>query len=264
MRTIFNSARRTLRRLGIDVRRCNLNDRGEVVDPQVWSELTSADRAIIDRAAGFTMTSSENLAALVDAIRYLIRAQVPGAFVECGVWRGGSMMAAALTLLDQNDRSRDLYLFDTFQGVPPPSDKDKDPSGRPAAEVMRERPDPNAPGGTWCYASLDDVRSNMTSTGYPADRIRYVEGKVEDTIPSAAPEQIALLRLDTDWYESTRHELIHLFPRLSNGGVLVLDDYGDWQGARQATDEYFAAHPETPVLLTRVHRGVRLAVKCFK
>ena len=79
----------------------------------------------------------------------------------------------------------------------------------------------------------------MASTGYPPDRVRYVKGPVERTIPDRLPGgPIALLRLDTDWYESTRHELLHLFPLLSPGGVLIIDDYGHWSGARKAVDEY--------------------------
>ena len=110
------------------------------------------------------------------------------------------------------------------------------------------------------YASLEDVKKNLTASGYPPERIHYIQGKVEDTIPDTAPTQICMLRLDTDWYESTRHELAHLYPLLSRHGVLVIDDYGHWQGARQAVDEYFAARPE-PVYLHRVDYTARLVVR---
>jgi AcrR family transcriptional regulator len=90
----------------------------------------------------------------------------------------------------------------------------------------------------WCKATLEDVQATMSQSGYPASRIHYVRGRVEDTIPGTIPGQIAVLRLDTDWYESTRHELEHLYPRLVRGGILMIDDYGHWQGARRATDEY--------------------------
>jgi hypothetical protein len=112
----------------------------------------------------------------------------------------------------------------------------------------------------WCYSPLDEVKRNLARTGYPAERVVYVQGKVEDTIPGTLPERTALLRLDTDWYSSTRHELEHLYPGLVAGGVLVLDDYGTWQGARQATDEYFAARG--PLLLNRIDSTGRIAVKC--
>jgi hypothetical protein len=85
-------------------------------------------------------------------------------------------------------------------------------------------------------------------------------GKVEDTIPADIPEKIALLRLDTDWYESTKHELIHLFPRLQKGGVLIIDDYGFWKGARKAVDEYFAEN-NIQILLNRIDDTGRMAIK---
>jgi O-methyltransferase len=254
--------RGVLRRWGLDVRRCAVNWRGEVVDPQVRAELTADDDKIIRSAGACTMTSTENLTALIDAVRYLARGRIPGAVVECGVWRGGSMMAAALTLGQEHDTGRDLFLFDTYQGLPEPTEHDKDARGRSAADLIRQNPDSASPTGTWCYASLAEVQANMGTTGYPADRVHYVEGKVETTIPYPGLTDIALLRLDTDLYEPTRHTLTELFPLLTVGGVLILDDYGDWQGAKKATDEYFGQHPESPVLLMRAHRGVRLAVKC--
>jgi hypothetical protein len=110
------------------------------------------------------------------------------------------------------------------------------------------------------YAPLDHVRDNMVRTGYPEQRIHFVKGRVEDTIPAGAPDTISLLRLDTDWYESTRHELTHLFPRLSRGGVVIIDDYGHWRGARRAVDEYFAQHGPS-LLLHRIDYTARAAVK---
>jgi hypothetical protein len=111
----------------------------------------------------------------------------------------------------------------------------------------------------WCNASLDDVTANMRRTGYPPERVTFVEGTVEDTIPRIVPDSIALLRLDTDWYSSTAHELEHLLPLLVPGGVLVLDDYGYWQGARRAVDEYLA-QTGIPLLLTPVDYTGRVAV----
>jgi O-methyltransferase len=104
------------------------------------------------------------------------------------------------------------------------------------------------------------VRDAVLGVGYPASRIHFVEGAVEDTLPDRAPGEIALLRLDTDWYASTKHELEHLYPRLVAGGVLILDDYGYWQGARRAVDEYFAAKGE-PLLLNRIDGTARIAIR---
>jgi O-methyltransferase len=204
-----------------------------------------------------TMTSPERIYALRNAVRYVHHTQLPGAIVECGVWRGGSMMAVARTLLELGVSDRELYLFDTFEGMSEPTDKDKMYTGQDAAMLLEGRAKEER---LWAYAPLEDVRQAVLGVGYDAERIHFAKGKVEDTLPDAAPEQIALLRLDTDWYESTLHELVHLYPRLVSGGVLIIDDYGHWQGAREAVDEYVAEH-EIPLLLNRVDYTARIAIK---
>lgn len=185
------------------------------------------------------MTSAERVFALRRSVRRVVTEGIPGAVVECGVWRGGSMLAAALTLAELGDTTRDLYLFDTFTGMPEPTEQDRHGGELAATLLARSSPD------SWvrAYSSLAEVRRTMRRSGYPASRIHYVEGRVEETIPDRAPESIALLRLDTDWYQSTRHELKHLWPRLSAGGVLIVDDYGHWEGARRAVDEWLAGEP---------------------
>lgn len=227
-----------------------------------FSGLRDADdaaRAIVRRVEPFTMTTQEKLFGLVQAVRYLTRAKLPGAVVECGVWRGGSSMAAALTLLEGGPAQRDLFLYDTYEGMTMPTAADKDWRGR-SAVPMFQRAARGDDQSSWCYASIEDVRANLGSTGYDAGRLHFVKGKVEDTIPAQMPEQIALLRLDTDWYESTRHEMVHLYPRLVRGGVLILDDYGYWEGARRAVDEYFAEQG-IAILLNRLDSSGRVAIK---
>lgn len=203
-----------------------------------------------------TMTTWTKLYGLVLATRYVAAHDIPGAVVECGVWRGGSMQAAALTLLEQGRRDRDLHLFDTFEGMPAPTEEDRRHDGARAADLLGAADRDQA---VWARASLEDVQAGMAETGYPEDRIHYHVGLVEDTIPEQAPEQISILRLDTDWYSSTRHELEHLFPRLAPGGVLILDDYGHWDGARKATDEFLAGLAE-PLLLLPLSAG-RIGVR---
>ncbi len=222
------------------------------------------DQAVIDFARPYTMTTPERMFALVQATRYIARAKIEGSVVECGVWRGGSTMIAARTLLDEDDAARDLYLYDTFEGMPTPTDADRDMTGQPALERF-EQNRTGADRSSWDEASLEEVQANLRRTAYDPARVHYVKGKVEDTIPGdadgvPAPDRIALLRLDTDWYESTKHELIHLYPRLVPGGVLIIDDYGHWQGSRQAVDEYFAENGP-PLLLNRIDDTGRLAVK---
>jgi O-methyltransferase len=210
---------------------------------------------IIREVRPWTMTSAERIYALIQAVRYVSANAIMGAFVECGVWKGGSMAAIARTLLQVQDVERDLYLFDTFEGMPEPTAKDIDYSGKQASEVLQENSSYRC-----ADAPLECVKEVLYETGYPKERIHCVQGKVEETIPSHAPDSISLLRLDTDWYKSTKHELVHLFPRLSHGGVIIIDDYGHWRGSRQACDEYFAQN-RIPILLNRIDYTGRIAVK---
>jgi hypothetical protein len=211
----------------------------------------------IMRAAGpYTMTRTEKKYALYLATRYVVENKIPGAIVECGVWRGGSMHIVARTLDAIGDTSRELYLFDTFEGMTPPTDKDRTVSGRRVADLLASRP---KTARIWAVAGLEDVQEGFAKVPYPADRIHFVKGPVEQTLPDQAPDEIAILRLDTDWYESTRHELRTLYDRLVPGGVLIIDDYGSYQGAKQAVDEFIA---ETGARLLLVPLGPgRVAVK---
>lgn len=252
--TVQGTLRNAIRKFGIDVVRYKT---GGV--PKMPPDLDAAAVRTINHVQPFTMTSCERLFALIQAVRYVSAAAISGDIVECGVWRGGSMMAAALTLLECGDASRDLYLFDTFEGMSPPTDRDVAPDGATAEAILRAS-DRSDPSSAWCYATQEDVASAMARTSYAADRVHLVKGKVEDTIPGGAPRRIALLRLDTDWYESTRHEMEQLYPRLSPGGVLIIDDYGHWAGCRQAVDEYFATHG-VRLLLHRVDYTGRIAIK---
>jgi len=224
-------------------------------------DVDPADLEIIGRVKRFTMTNPERLCALIQAVQHIVRARVPGDIVECGVWKGGSMMAVAHTLLQTAATERTLWLFDTFEGMPAPVGEDVTRKGEVARELFRTKRDAHGTGSDWCRSSLDEVRTNVESTRYPRQRLRFVKGKVEETIPGEIPEQISLLRLDTDFYESTKHELVHLFPRLSRGGVLIIDDYGYWQGCRKAVDEYFGARAEGSVLLNRIDSSARIGVK---
>ena len=227
-------------------------------------EITAENRAIVERAMPYTMTSELRIQAVVEGVRYCARRGLPGAFAECGVWRGGSVLAMVLTLQELGLDDRDIHLYDTFEGMTEPTELDTSPVDAPALETWKQaRERDERPWqemfGNHVYDERN-VRELLTGTGYPAERIHVVKGPVEDTIPSAAPPQLALLRLDTDWYESTRHELEHLYPRLVDGGVLIIDDYGHWQGARKAVDEYIAGN-QVKILLNRVDYTGRIGVK---
>ncbi|MFH0821561.1 MAG: TylF/MycF/NovP-related O-methyltransferase [Pseudomonadota bacterium] len=215
---------------------------------------------IIRGVSPFSLTSKENLFALIEAVRHVVRFNIPGAIVECGVWRGGSMMAAAKTLTMLNCYDRDLYLFDTFEGMVAPTEKDVNVLGETGQDVIEMNKTAGPDGSDLLAVPLEEVKKNLYQVGYDNGRIRFVKGRVQDTLPDQAPDQIAVLRLDTDWYESTRHELIHLFPGLSRGGILILDDYGMWLGQRRAVDEYLQEH-NLGQFLARVSRGMRIGVK---
>jgi O-methyltransferase len=234
---------------------------GATADPPLVSD---EDREIIARARPFTMTSDERLQALIDAVRYCERRAVPGAFAECGVWRGGSVLTMILVLQGLGVDDRDIHLFDTFEGMTAPTEEDTSPLDPPALETWAEAQESGerAWSELFSHEVFDEaaVRELLVSTGYPSERLHFARGPVEQTLPEAAPERLALLRLDTDWYESTRHELEHLWPRLSDGGVLIVDDYGHWEGARRAVDEFFASSA-APVLLSRIDYTGRIAIK---
>jgi hypothetical protein len=223
-------------------------------------EVAEHNRAIVERAMPFTMTSPLRIEATVEAVRHCVRREIPGAFAECGVWRGGSVLAMILALQELGVADRDIYLYDTFEGMTEPGEHDR--SALAAYEEARsrgERPFEEMFGPQ--AFNEDGVRRTLAASGYPQERLHFVRGAVEETIPASLPERLALLRLDTDWYESTRHELIHLYPVLSTGGVLIIDDYGHWDGCRRAVDEYFGETAD-PLLLARIDYTGRIAVKC--
>ena len=213
---------------------------------------------LIEAVGDYTMTSRERIFSLEQAVRHVVRGGVEGAFVECGVWRGGSMMAAALTLIDEGPGRRELFLLDTFEGMPEPGADDVGVTGKPAHPTWKKRLVDGE--SQWCRAELDEVRANLASTGYDEARMHFLKGRVQDTLPDDAIGAIALLRLDTDWYDSTRCELEQLYPQLAPGGVLIVDDYGRWQGCRKAVDEYFDNNGIT-MLLVRIDSYARMGVK---
>jgi hypothetical protein len=242
---IESAVRGLLRRLGYDVVRFQQLDFSE------------EEHEIIRSVKPYTMTSTESIYALIQAVKYVVR-RVDGDIVECGTWRGGSVMAVAQTLLRLGRMDRDLWLFDTFEGMTPPGEQDVSLRGRPASATFEKRR--NGDSCDWCVAPLEEVRRAVLGTGYDPRRVHFVKGRVEDTIPAHAPDRIAILRVDTDWYESTRHELEHLFPRLAEGGVLIVDDYGYWLGVKKATDEYFERN-RVKMLLNRIDYSARIGVK---
>jgi hypothetical protein len=225
-------------------------------------EASERDAQIMAAVRPYTMTSPERIWALVNSVQYISANAIAGDLCECGVWRGGSSMAAALKLAALGERRR-LWLYDTFAGMAEPGELDRSAgNGAPALREWQKRRRTDAE-NEWCLASLEDVRRNLATTGHPPELLSFVAGKVEETlrVPANVPSTIALLRLDTDWYESTKVELEVLYERLSPGGVLIIDDYGHWEGARRAVDQFFAARPLKMMLLNRIDYTGRIGIK---
>lgn len=225
----------------------------------IYDDIDEEDNLIINEVERFTITGKPRIVSLIKAVRHIEKHRIQGDIVECGVYKGGSIMAVLRTLCNLNSFSRNIYLYDTFEGMPPPTNLDTSFEGKSAAKAYRKKD------SFWshvsCYSSLEEVQNNLNKIGYPFNKIYFVKGKVEDTIPKVKiPERISILRLDTDWYESTRHELNHLFPRLEKGGILIIDDYGHWKGCRKAVDEYFEEN-KIEMYLNRIDYSCRIGVK---
>ena len=204
---------------------------------------------LYEKVKAYTMTSITDVYSLYTALNFVTENNVEGDFVECGVWKGGSAMFMANYLVARNMQDRKIYLYDTFSGMTDPGSYDFDLNGNSASNAI-----------TWKPASLKKVKENMTSTKYPIENIVFIEGDINKTIKDNIPNKISLLRLDTDWNESTLSELNNLYPKLTTHGILILDDHGHWLGARKAAEEYFEQLNE-PIFLSKVNYSTRLGIK---
>lgn len=223
------------------------------------SDLGMEELQLVNKVKPYTMAGTARCVSLMRSVDYLLKNDIKGDFVECGVWKGGSAMIMAEKLIAANRTDIPIWLYDTFEGMSEPTSLDTSFDGKTAVSQLAGS-DIQDPRSVWCYSNLQEVQRNLARTGYPQDNILYIRGRVEETIPKTAPERIALLRLDTDWYESTKHELEHLFPRLVRGGILLIDDYGHWEGCRKAVDEFMIANNIT-IFLSRIDYTGRIAVK---
>jgi hypothetical protein len=224
-----------------------------------YNDFSNDDREIYNIVKPYTMTSPERVKVLLDALNYVVLNNIPGDYVECGVWKGGSSLAVSLMLEKLSNYNINLWLFDTFSGMSKPTSIDVDNKGNKAA-VRLENED-KITSSVWAYSELDEVKSNMGISKFPKSNIKYIKGKVEDTLlMDDIPEQISILRLDTDWFESTKIELEILYPKLVKGGIIIIDDYGHWKGSKKAVDEYLNKN-NIKVFLHRIDYTARLFVK---
>ncbi len=239
----------------------NLRSKGYGVIPpeQYLSDMEKKFKIIWEQINPFTMTSVERGYSLYKSVEYVVKNKIPGDFVECGVWKGGSCMLIAMTLNLFGDTDRKIYLYDTYEGMPKPTEEDVISwNGRSVLEKWEEdKSGVKDNFGSWAVG-LEAVKANVSNSNYPEDNFIFIPGDVAETLKEVKPDNIALLRLDTDWYASTVIELETLYPLLVEKGVIIIDDYGHFDGARKAVDEYFQ---NRPILLNRIDYTGRIGIK---
>ena len=186
--------------------------------------------------------SKERFLSLYQSINYICKNNISGDFVECGVFKGGSAMMMAYALQEfnlNNKNNKKIWLYDTFEGMANPGKHDENILNQKAIlELKRIKKEENKK-DIWAFSSINYVDQNILKTGIARENIVFVKGLVENTLNEKKPNEISLLRLDTDFYESTKIELETLYPLLVKGGILIVDDYGHWKGCKKAVDEFF-------------------------
>ncbi|MDA3941422.1 MAG: class I SAM-dependent methyltransferase [Spirochaetia bacterium] len=239
----------------------NLRDKGYGIIPpeQYLSDMEDSFITIWEQVHNYTMTSVERGYSLFKSVEYIVKNKIPGDFVECGVWKGGSCMLIAMTLDLIKDTNRKIYLYDTYEGMPKPTEEDVISwNGRSVLEKWEEDKTGNKNNfGSWAVG-MEEVKVNISKSNYPENNLIFIPGDVAQTLKEKKPQKISLLRLDTDWYASTVEELETLYPLLVDKGVLIIDDYGHFDGARKAVDEYFE---NRSILLNRIDYTGRVGIK---
>jgi hypothetical protein len=233
-KALFRASKFFLQKLGFVLSLSNLTENN-------YPELTKKELNFINKVftASVTMVSFESLVTLAIACKYIQENGIRGDFVEAGVWRGGSSIVAKKFL----GSARNYYLYDTYAGMTPPTaydyrTNDKDNSSTVEKWNKLNQGSSNA----WVNSSLEEVKGNFKKFNLLDKTINFIVGDVTKTlVDGSKPKEISILRLDTDFYDSTLIELQVLWPLLLKRGVLILDDYGHWDGARRAVDEYFGA-----------------------
>ncbi len=223
------------------------------------AEMSQKELEIVKKISDLSMTTPANHWAIIQSIKHISLNKIPGDLVECGIFQGGNIILFKI-LADEMGLKKKIYGYDTFDGMPEPGEKDFDLKDISAHKHFKEYKDMNI---KWCYSNLEEVRSNICSfdENYLKD-ILLIKGKVEESLNNEKnlPEKISLLRLDTDFYESTKIELEKLYPKLVSGGILIIDDYGHWKGSKKAVDEYFNLSKEF-FWFHRIDYASRLLIK---
>ena len=258
MSNVKNVVKKGLRALGFRIPEKTFSGKYRNIAVEIAADEVDLIKYVLENQ--LTMTSVERLVNTLKSCKYAVENNIPGDFVECGVWRGGNGILAK-KVFESLGSDKKVWMFDTFEGMTEPTEIDIDARSQNLAKVNYNNMK-TATHNEWCYASLEDVKNNCISSGLNLESFNFVKGDVLQTlsIGKNLPKQICVLRLDTDWYESTKAELEALYPLLSKQGVLIIDDYGKWEGSRKAVDEYFDTTKYKP-LFNIVCQSARSAIK---
>lgn len=230
----------------------------KIEDAPFIAEADGYDLETIRLARQISMQSHERLWALINATKYIALNNIPGAFVECGVYKGGSAVVIARTLNRYKILDRKIYLYDTYEGMTAAQEIDKKISTNISA--IHYLNSSSKEDNVWAYASFESVTKVIDSLDYPKSNFIQIKGDVSETLLKVLPTSIALLRLDTDWYESTIVELEILYPLVVKNGIIIIDDYGHWSGAKSAVDDYLVLNKINP-LMNYIDYSGRLWIK---
>ena len=182
-----------------------------------------------------------------DAVNYILQNNIEGVIVECGV-DSGDFEYIWINELMKHNSVRDIYLYDTFGGLVEPTEYDYTCKEAKLYQMNKDEVYNtwksqiiNEKVNGWCYTPLDKVKQRLNSTGYSQINLHYIVGDVMETLndKTKIPTKIAILRLDTDWYESSKYELEQMYDNVVSGGIIIFDDYYHWDGQRRATDDFF-------------------------
>ena len=217
-------------------------------------EITPYEDKLINKCLKYSMTTRVRMWSLLNSINYIHNNNIQGDFVECGVWKGGNLILYEL-LNQKYNLDKKVFGFDTFEGMPMPGEHDYKYNNVSAIDLYNRKVKIE---NNWCKSTLDEVKGNIL-TECSNVNINLIKGKVENTllVKENIPDKISILRLDTDFYESTKIELEILFPKLEKNGILIIDDYGTYKGARKAVDEYF----KKKAFLIYIDHTCRLLIK---
>lgn len=226
-----NLINKTLNQLGYSI----INNNQKIV------ELSEKDKNLINLISNYSMTPKIRIYNLLQALRYLKNKKILGDYVECGVWKGGNILLLKKFLETEDMYQRNIYAYDTFEGMTSPDENDFEISNNNFATKLLEK-DKNKKTNVWGICSLEEVKKNISINVKNLENIKFIKGPVENTLNENKniPEKISLLRLDTDWYQSTKKELEVLYEKVESGGVIIIDDYGHWGGSKKAVDEFFS------------------------